>query len=251
MRIITNTEHIEKRARLARIISYAGLAILGGGFVTSLLRPELILLAYVTLPIGIVLANIGIYLANRYLRQPRPDQVLDQALKGLNDQYIVYHYMLPASHVLVTPQGVHPVIVKFQPGTFINEGERWQQRQGCLARFMRLFGQEGIGNPTREARTETQALTRHLSERAPSLDVPIEPLIVFTHPEADVTITDPAVEVVLAKKLKTHLRAGERGRGLPRSTLTQLEEALPTLGARVPRSPPQGGEGGAPRKPAE
>lgn len=227
MRIITNTPFIMKRARLARYVSYAGLAILGGGFVTSLVQPDLIIWAYVTLPIGVILANIGIYLANRYLRQPRPDQALDQALKGLNDQYTIYHYMLPASHVLVTPRGVHLFIVKFQPGTFIVEGERWQQRQGCFARLLRLFGQEGIGNPTREAHAETEALRRYLAGHAPGLDVPIEPIIVFTHPQAEVTITSPTVPVVLAKKLKPYLRSLERGRALPRPTLAQLEEALP------------------------
>lgn len=229
MRIITNTPFIQKRARLARIISYVGLAILAGGFVTSLLQPNLILLAYLTLPIGMILANIGIYLANRYLRPPRPDQALDQALKGLSDRYTIYHYMLPADHVLISPHGIYPLIVRFQAGTFINEGERWQQRQGCWGRVLRLFGQEGIGNPTQEARAEVEALRRYLAEHAPGLDVPIEPIIVFTHPQAEITITSPAVPVVLAKKLKVYLRSVERGRALPRPTLMQLEEALPTL----------------------
>jgi len=227
MRIITNTPFIQRRANIARYVSLGGLALLGGGFVVSLLRFDLILLAYMTLLPGIILANIGIYLTNRYRREPRPDQLVDQSLKGLDDRYAIYHYMLPAAHVLVTPQGVYPLIVKFQAGVFTNEGERWHQRQSFFGRLMRLFGQEGVGNPTREARAETEAMRGYLAEHTPDLDVPVEPVIVFTHPQAQLAITDPAVPVVPAKKLKGYLRSSEKGRGLPRPALQQLEEALP------------------------
>jgi len=227
MRIIANAPFIQRRAKIARYVSLAGLALLGGGFVTSLLQPKLLLWAYATLPIGIILANIGIYLTNRYGREPRPDQMLDQALKGLDDRYVIYHYMLPSSHVLVTPQGLHPLIVKFQPGTFVNEDERWQHRQSFLGRLMRLFGQESIGNPTREARAEAGTLARYLAEQAPGVDVPIEPIIVFTHPAAQLTLTSPAVPVIPAKKLKGYVRSFERRRTLPRLILAKLENVLP------------------------
>jgi hypothetical protein len=98
--------------------------------------------------------------------------------------------------------------------------------------LLRLVGQEGVGNPTREARTEVEALARYLGEHAPGLEVPIQPLIVFTHPEAELVIAQPLVPVVPAKKLKTHLRSDERGRALPRPTLERLQDALPTRAAR-------------------
>jgi hypothetical protein len=75
-----------------------------------------------------------------------------------------------------------------------------------------FFGQEGLGNPTREVRGEMGRLRRFLDEKLPEVDVPIEGLIVFTNPRARLELIDPAVPVVSSNKLKTFLRQMKKKR---------------------------------------
>ena len=62
-------------------------------------------------------------LADRHLFQqplgtpPTPDELIDQALKGLDKKYTLYHYSIPVSHLLVGPAGVWILLPYYQRGT--------------------------------------------------------------------------------------------------------------------------------------
>jgi hypothetical protein len=126
---------------------------------------------------------VGLFLTQRYLRKPRPDEVLDKALKSASTHGRLYHYAMPASHVLLTPNGVITFALKFQQGDISVDGEKW--KQGGLG-LRRYFGQESMGNPTRDARFMLGAVSDQIKKNAPDLadlEIPIGVLIVFTHEE--------------------------------------------------------------------
>jgi len=97
-----------------------------------------------------------------------------------------------------------------------------------------FFGQEGLGNPTREVRAEVKALRHFLAQRLPNLalssvevdDVPIEGVVVFTDPQVDLEAENPAVPVLDGKQFKIFLRDLSKERPIPASQRKQVAEIL-------------------------
>jgi hypothetical protein len=224
MQVITNEKLIRNRARLGRWASFVGLGILILGLVASLF-PRWLLVSLGCLLVGFLLSQVGIYNANHWVREPRADQSLDKILKGLDNRYHLYNYVLPAPHVLLAPFGLCVMNPKQQGGKIRCEGEKWHHDAGWK-RILRLFGQEGVGNPTREVRAEVEKLRRFLAQRFPDDDVPIEGLVVFTDPQVDLQTDNPAVPVLDGKQLKLFLRSLSKERPIPGSQQKQLAEML-------------------------
>ena len=87
-------------------------------------------------------------MGNRYGRSPRPDEKLDAGLKGLQNEFVMYHYTTPVSHLLLGPAGVWVFKPYHQRGQVTFKKNRWQMRGGgFLQSYMRLFGQESFGRP--------------------------------------------------------------------------------------------------------
>ena len=213
MRVLNNTGAIAKRAKIAQITNLAGILILGAGLVISLTKPEWSLYTLVLLVVGVISSQYGIATAYRYARRPRPDQQLADALKGLDDRYRLYNYVLPAHHVLLTPRQLHVVILRGIGGQIICEGRRWQHaRRFSLRRILRIFSPEGLGNPVREAEWDRDALQEWVRRNVNGIEVEVDPLVVFLNPQVEIEERNPAVRPIRAKQLKEALR---RGGGTP------------------------------------
>jgi hypothetical protein len=211
MKVIINEKLVKRQATIGKGASLIGMGALLAGLVVSYRWPNLLTVSFGCLIVGFLLASIGTYNMNRWVKEPRADLALDKALKGFDNKHRVYHYTLPATHVLLAPSGLFVFTVKDHHGEIRCEGEKWHQKFNW-GRLLLLFGQEGLGNPTREVRGEIGRLRHFLDSRLPEADVPIEGLIVFTNPRARLELTDPAVPVMTSKKLKTHLRQLKRKR---------------------------------------
>src|SRR5690606_15640212 len=131
--------------------SLVGMVVLISGLVIGIVAEsaQALLWQLVAIPVGWLVSQVGIYLTHRYTRSPRPDEVLDEALQPVARQGRLYHYALPAPHVLLTPAGVIVFVAKFQSGDITYENGRWRQSGVGLVR--RVFGQEALGNPGAEA----------------------------------------------------------------------------------------------------
>lgn len=224
MQVITNEKLIKNRARLGRVASFAGLAILILGLVASL-SPQWLLASFGCLLVGFLLSQVGIYNANRWVKEPRPDQTLDKILKGFDDRYHLYNYVLPAPHVLLTPFGFCVINPKDQGGKVRCQGKKWHHEAGWK-RIWRLFGQEGLGNPTKEVQAEVEKLRRFLAQRVPGEEAPIEGVVVFTNPQVDLETENPAVPVLDGKQFKSFLRSLSKERPIPGGQRKQLAEIL-------------------------
>jgi hypothetical protein len=67
-----------------------------------------------------------------------------------------------------------------------------------------------LGNPTTEARRGVQDTARYLTQRLPpdlADAVPIEPIVVFSHPAIELTSQGCAVTALRIRALRSHLRA--------------------------------------------
>lgn len=184
MIIIRNEQRIKRLRLVSQVVSFMGMGALLAGlvliFISEADSAAVLVYQLAALLIGYLLSQIGIYLAHLYVRSPRPDEVLDDVVKGYakgkNGRF--YHYILPVRHVLLLPTGIIIFNAKYQTGKISVDGDKWQQKGLGLRR---IFGQENLGNPTREAENSVAALANFINKHAPGVEeVPIAALIVFT-----------------------------------------------------------------------
>lgn len=189
---------------MANVASLGGMLILLGSVVLPLFRPQSAVFATPMMFAGMLIAMVGIYFANRWIKKPRPEDRLDAALKTLNDSYQLFHYPdLPCDHVLLTPNGVVVLETVNLDGRFSYREGRWKEKM-TLSRALRWIVEEHLGNPARSALAEAADLQGRFAERLPDgANIPVKAVVVFTHPAAQVEISDePGAPVVKVEKLK-------------------------------------------------
>ncbi len=207
MQSITDQGRVSRGARLGKIGTFAGLGLLVGGLIISLMLQEssLLLVAFGLLLLGILTSSIGTLNMNRWVREPRADQALERGLKGYDDRYRLYNYHLPAPHVLLCPIGLYVLTVKGQDGVIRYEGDRFR-RSFSVGRLFRFMGEEGLGRPFADADGQVQALQRFLDEHDAGDGVEIQSIVVFYNPRVDLQVTDAPRPVVDPKGLKRAIR---------------------------------------------
>jgi hypothetical protein len=137
-------------------------------------------------------------MTNLWIRQPRPDAVIPENLKGVSKNAVLYSYFhFPARHVLIVPQGVFAIVTRHQDGKYLVDGDRWSTQRGALGRLLSLFRFDGVRNPSNDARLAAEHVQALLKDIAP--DVPVQPVVVFVDPRARLTIIEPTVPVVHAQ----------------------------------------------------
>lgn len=210
MRITINQPLFQKRARLVRWTSLAGLVVLFAGLMASF-DERYYTLALPALLAGFVLANISAYNANRYVKEPRADRVLEKALKGFDNNYHLFCFTAPVPYVLLTPTRVYALAIKAQDGTIRKQGSKWR-RSFSWRRLFLFFGEEALGDPTRQALADADRLRHQLTQELGDNVPPVAPLIVFTHPQVRLEVAGGAaqgeddVPAVTAADLKKYLR---------------------------------------------
>ncbi len=234
MVILRDDQRIERLRRISQITSLLGMgALLAGLFLVFLPNTEnLFFYQLASLFLGWMLSQIGIYLGHNYVQNPRPDEVLDEVLRKVARNGRIYHYLLPAHHVLLIPSGVIIFITKYQGGNISVNGDKWKQSGLGLRRF---FGQERLGNPTREATLSVEAIASYLNKHAPSVkEVPIGALIVFTNKgknELDLKSSDiPAMHYT---KVKGYLRQQKREKSMSEEDFRAIQAAFDQKAAHL------------------
>ena len=227
MIILRDDKRIARMGLIAKITSYGGMAILLAGLALIFIVDDferVIWLQLGALFVGWLAAQMGIYLTPRYVRSPRPDEVLDEALKKVAKNGRLYHYLLPAPHVLLTPQGVIVFNLRPNVGKISVDEDDWRQSGGFLKRF---FGQEPIGNPTKELEKMVEAMGSYIRQHAPSVaEVPIGALIVFTTKGAtELDLKESRLPAIHYTKVKGFLRQQKR-EPLPKANYAALRAAF-------------------------
>ena len=228
MKIIKNEKLIKRNAQIGSLASLVALAVLGGGMYLSFMRPELFTYSLIALLLGFTLTQIGMYMGNKFGRSPRPDEKLDAGLKGLQNEFVMYHYTTPASHLLVGPAGVWVVMPYHQRGQVEFKKNRWHMRGGgFLQSYMRIFGQEGLGRPDIELDNEIQSLKKYLLKHMDESELPeIRALMVFTNDDVEVDAEGSPVPALKLKQLKDFVRQKAKEKKLPAETLSKLKTVL-------------------------
>jgi hypothetical protein len=229
MIIYRDEERIAKLKKRATQVSLVGFLFLAGGFILLFMVDQLgsrvYLYQLLALFAGFALTQYGLYLQHRYSFSPRPDEVLDDAVKSVARDGIMYHYMLPAPQVLLTPAGPIVFALKYQTGVIRAEGDKWSQKGLGISRF---FGQQGLGNPTRDAEKMVKGLAGYISRQAPDIEeVPIGAMIVFTSKNRDeLDVAGSRIPAMHYSKVKGFLKQQGKGPPLPQAEYDALRAAF-------------------------
>ena len=231
MKVYTNEVLIEKRKKLAGIITPIAMFSLIGGLVTNFMSARgespnstFIFITISLLIIGFVTATISAHLVNHWVKEPRVDQVLARALKGFDNQHVLFNHTAKVPHILLSPDAIYAITPKIVNGVVSVNNRKWR-RAFKFTRLLKFFGEEGLGNPTVEAETNQAKLERlietHLSDGE---NIPVESLIVFTDPTVELTVTDPVIPVITSNRLKKYLRQTKQKGAISHEQRQQLVE---------------------------
>jgi hypothetical protein len=216
MRQHIDSKKVKRNARLARILSFGGLGIMGLGLLISFQPPYRIDLVLGLFLVGIFASQIGLPMRNRWDRRPRIDEILDSALKGLDQRYAIFHYLLGARHVLISPGGVFAVIPRVENGLIKYSDGHWT-RTTNKSGLLRRAGTRRIRGIEPEIASEVDRASSRLN-----LPFAVRPLIVFLHAGAEMDVREGPELATHLKKLKSALRKLPKAQSLSEQQVEQL-----------------------------
>jgi hypothetical protein len=228
MRIVRNEPLIKRNGKIGQWSSIAGLITLAGGMYVSIKQPERFGLTVAALLVGFTLVQISMHYGSRYGRSPRPDEKLDAGLKGLPGDFVIYHYTTPVPHLLVGPAGAWVLLPYPQRGLIAFANNRWRlSGGGFLQSYLRIFGQEGIGNPGRAAAEGIANVEKFLHQRLGSENTPTpQAAIVLTDDQATLEAEGSPYPALRLRNLKEFMRQRARERTLTSAALSGLTAAI-------------------------
>lgn len=260
MRVVNNLAYIKKRETLGRRLFLMAVLSLGSGLLVSftpnmesvraaaennmmmrVLTENYAVFSFASLIVGFLSASIGSFFINRFAprRWPhskvmaRPDEVLARRLKGLNDQYTLYNWMIPGiSHLLVGPCGILTFVLRSDKGRLQIVGKKWRE-PFTLGRLFTLFAREGMGNPPQEIAENIQTMTAVRDEMARGSDaaadygqIPVYGAAAFVHEELDLTVREATVTVLPPKAILQYVHERTRTARVKNSVMRRFTQDL-------------------------
>jgi len=228
MKIIKNEKLIKRNGTIGNWTQIGAIVVLGIGMYISFNRVDLFNYSLAALLVGFAMVQIGMYMGNRYGRSPRPDEKLDAGLKGLQNDFVIYHYTTPASHLLVGPAGLWILTPYHQRGEVTFKKNRWRMRGGGFMQgYMRIFGQEGLGRPELELESEINAIKKYLAKQMDESEIPeIKGMLVFTNDGVEIEAEDAPIPAMKLKQIKDFFRQKAKEKVISAESLNKLKSVL-------------------------
>jgi len=230
MKISINEKLIKRNKTITQVTLYAAIALIAIGLFISLSNPDKakILFSYLVLLPAYILMQINVFMANKWGRNPRVDQIISNSLKGLDNRFSIYHYTTPVSHLLVGPAGIWILKPYHQHGiiTYDEKKKKYVQKGG--GNFLtKLFAMDTLSDIERETKRQLAVLQKYF-EKIKLKDYP-EPLIVnvFYHPEAKIQAKNAPETTINIEKLKDLIRQTVKKSSIRDEIINKIQEKLP------------------------
>jgi hypothetical protein len=207
MQLVANQQLVKNRVRLGLGFHISALAVFALGLVLSTqidATRELPWESWVAILAGLGLYSLGQTQLRRWGPRNRQEEQLGQAIRTLDDRYKLYAFLATSlpDYILVSPAGVHVLIVRSEAGEIACVRDKWHKGGG--SRLMSFFGPT-LGNPSADVARQLQKLRTLLDANGMS-DVPTSGLIVFTNPKVQLRVEGCSATVTRVKELKDVLR---------------------------------------------
>lgn len=218
MESFVNQPFLDKRRKYAQWGSYVGFGALFAGLLLTSSYP---LWAYLCLLVGLIGASFGSYMANRYVQEPRADQVFTEAMEGMDKRYALYNYYLSSNHIVASHYGLTVLLPRGQAGVVTYEDGRWRHKAGWR-KILQLFGEPNVGKPGQELEREIEWVQEWIDEIFVEEKIPVTGVVVFTNPNVQLYAQDAPIPVVTADDLARFLKEDLKG-GITLRTAVQRE----------------------------
>ena len=204
MDIIRNDKLIKRNGIIGQVTSLTGLLLLVGSLAIVWFLPDDFLYAWIAMLLGFLLSQLGIFYGTRWGKRPRPDERLDEAFKGMDGRYTLYHYATKVAHLLVGPAGIWVLLPRMVNGKVYWEKGRYRNRvKGAFKNYLRLFGQDSMGRPELELGADIEAIRDYLKKKLPEAELPeVQGAFVVLNETVEIEAEDAPYATVTAKKLK-------------------------------------------------
>ena len=209
MKISINKKLIKRNKLINQVILYGAIGLVALGILITLsnTNSKQILIVYLVLVPAYVLLQINVFMADKWGRSPRLDEIITIILKGLDNNYSLYLYTTDIPYLLIGPAGIWIIKPYRQKGiiTYNREKKKYHQQGGgnFLSKF---FGQESISDIDRESAMSRMKLEKYFENQGVN-EYP-KPLIVniFYNPDVDVQVQNAPDPSIKAIKLKDMIR---------------------------------------------
>jgi hypothetical protein len=233
MKIIVDEKKVKKYRKFGSYFLWATFALLIAGM--ALTFNQDIINSYIgfyfgALFLALLSSQIGMFLTNRYGGNPRQDEVLNAALKGIDDRHSIYHFNAGVSHLLVGPSGIHVVIPYFQAGTITYDEAKGRWKQTGVNSFMKILGRDSLGRPDMDVRDNINDATKFINKRLNSeLPIPVNAVLVFTNEKASVQAPNAPIPTMTAAKLKDYIRRKIKEEKVSDEIIEKITTVLPVV----------------------
>ncbi len=238
MNIIRNDKLIKRNKTIGQICTYGSLIILIIGLVFAFGGDiSRILWSYAALIVGFILSQIGMYFTNRFGRNPRFDEIFATAFEKLRSDYTFYVYSSPVPMLLIGPCHIWVPIPVTASGKISYVNGKWKQEGGNF--MMKVFGQEGLGKPDREALADEEAIRSYLASKGipEESQPPINHVLVVLMKNTKVgDVSEAPIPVVELPEIKRYIRRVDREScetPLSEEQIEQLNAALSEFGKKT------------------
>ncbi len=228
MYIYTNEKKLKKYRNISKYTTLAAFAVLIGGAVAAFSQ-KYITVSFIALLVGFVLSQVSITFTSKWGREPSNNNIFNVKLKGLSDNFSIYHYMEPVDHLLVGTAGAFILMPYFQGGEigYDEKKGRWTQKKANW--FMKLFGQESLGRPDVDTETNLAAVRDYFIKK--DIDFPedkIHPVLVFINPQAKILEDQNfKYDTIPLNKLKETIRDYAKNDRLSPEFIDEVTDKLP------------------------
>lgn len=231
MKISINNKLINRNKKITQFTLYGSLALLALGFIWTIRNPEpsKSLNGYIILLPAYLLVQISIFMANRWGKSPRPDEIVAQALKGLDDKFTLYIYTTDVPHLLTGPIGVWILNLYHQSGEISYNPDKHKYKQkGGPNLIARNFSQEGLPNITKNSASLKKEFIAYLKKNSIHYDENLEVINIFFSENAKIK-TKGAPDIILkSDKLKEYVRKNTKKSSTLFEKVQLLQNKLPT-----------------------
>jgi hypothetical protein len=227
VRTYLNSRLVRRNNFLGKALLFSGLGVLAVGFLVSLSSPQQQVAPFLLVAVvGMTFSQVGTLLMTRWSRSPRADEVLDGALKGLDDRHALFHYFLGAPHALFTPSGVYALVPAHEDGDIVFTDGTWIRSTPRRGIF-RPARRESLTHLRGAARKAEGQLAHKVSALSPDGErSTVRPLLVFVNPVAQLKAPETDPPAVHIKKLKEWIRRQPKTQAFPAEKIDQLGERL-------------------------
>ena len=232
MKLSINHKLIKRNQTISQVILYTSLGLLVLGLLWSIKNPasDDVTITYLVLIPAYVLVQISIFMANKWGRSPRPDEIVSSSLKGLNNQYTLYNYTTKVPSLLVGPAGVWIIKPYHHSGDISYDSTKNKYKQKGGAGFLaKTFAQEGLPNITIEGEKAIKKFDQYVKANGLSIEEKPQVVNIFFSDEVDLHAKNAPDKLLLANKLKDFIRQTAKKVNLSDEQVEQITSQLPKV----------------------